>query len=413
MVGKKKVVLVPSYMRTFSCIGSACEDTCCAGWKVELDKETYKKYTTIRDFELKRVIDKNVTRNRSNPTEQSYAKIKPVADNICPFLSEERLCSMQLKKGEEYLSTVCSTYPRITNMVNGVVERSATMSCPEAARLALLNPEGIEFDEIEDELSGKINVSKVMNLNESIKSKLEHYFWELRIFTIQVLQNRSYSIADRLVILGFFYQKLAEIVREDQIDSIEQTIANYMTFVEDGSFKAALSEIPSNTAIQMELLKELADERFFAGINSTRYYNCFSVFLSGIEYTLTDPIEDIAKRYQDAYANFYSPFMKDHEYILENYLVNYVYKNMFPLSGSKDVFEEYIRMVLHFALIKMNLIGMARYYKEYFSVEQVIVLIQSFSKTVEHNQVYLNHAYKLLAQNGYTTMAYMAVLIKN
>ncbi|MEF3311408.1 flagellin lysine-N-methylase [Paenibacillus sp. GYB004] len=412
-MGRKGVVLVPSYMRTFSCIGSACEDTCCAGWRVELDIETYKKYTTIRDPELKRIVDKKVTRNRSNPTNQAYAKIKPVGDNLCPFLNEEKLCSMQLKKGEEYLSTVCSAYPRITNIVNSVIERSATVSCPEVARLALLNPDGIEFDEVEEEIGGKINLIKVMNFSESAKTKLEDYFWELRIFSIQVLQNRNYSVADRLVILGFFYQRLAEIAKEGQIGSIEQTIANFMAIIQDESLHDTIKEIPSNTAIQMELLKELADERYFAGFSSQRYYNCFSAFLSGIEYTLTEKIEDIAVRYQDAYVNFYLPFMKDHEYILENYLVNYVFKNTFPLSGSKDLFEEYVRMVVHFALIKMNLIGMARYYKEEFSIDHVILLIQSFSKTVEHNQFFLNHAYKLLAQNGYTTMAYMAVLIKN
>ncbi|MBD2863640.1 flagellin lysine-N-methylase [Paenibacillus oceani] len=412
-MGKKSVVLVPSYMRKFSCIGSACEDTCCAGWRVDLDKETYKKYTTIKEPDLKRIVDKNVTRNRSNPTDHTYAKIKPVGDNLCPFLNEEKLCSMQLRKGEDYLSTVCSTYPRISNIVNGGVERSATMSCPEAARLALLNPDGIEFDEVEEEVDNKVNLSKVINFSASAKTKLEHYFWELRIFTIQVLQNRKYSVADRLVILGFFYQKLAEIVKKGQIDSIEQTIANFMTIIEEESLQSTIREIPSNTAIQMELLKELADERFFSGINSQRYFKCFGAFLNGIEYKLSDKVEEIAERYLDAYENYYNPFMKDHEYILENYLVNYVFKNMFPLSGSKDMFEEYIRMVLHFALIKMNLIGMARYHKEEFSIDHVIALIQSFSKTVEHNKLFLNHAYKLLAQNEYTTMAYMAVLIKN
>ncbi|MDF2958965.1 MAG: lysine-N-methylase [Paenibacillus sp.] len=412
-MAKKSTVLVPSYMRNFSCIGSACEDTCCAGWRVDLDKKTYKKYTAIREPELKRIIDKNVTRNRSNPTEHTFAKIKPAVDNTCPFLNQERLCSVQTKMGEQFLSTVCSTFPRITNVVNGIIERSATMSCPEAARLALLDPNGIEFDEIEEELNFRVNLSKILNYNESSKSKLEDYFWELRIFSIQVLQNRKYSVADRLVILGFFYQKLADLIKEGQFHLIEQTITNFMVILEDDTMQATIKEIPSNTAIQMELLKELADERYFSGINSQRYINCFATFLSGIEYTFTDTVEAIAERYLDAYENYYSPFMKEHEYVLENYLVNYVYKNIFPLSGSGNVFEEYIRLVLHFALIKMNLIGMARYYKTDFTVHHVVALIQSFSKTVEHNNVYLNHAYKLLEQNGYTTMAYMAVLIKN
>ena len=37
-------MLVPQYVRKFACIGGACEDTCCQGWRVPIDKETYKKY---------------------------------------------------------------------------------------------------------------------------------------------------------------------------------------------------------------------------------------------------------------------------------------------------------------------------------------------------------------------------------
>ncbi|PYI51181.1 flagellin lysine-N-methylase [Paenibacillus flagellatus] len=414
-MAKKQMMLVPSYMRQFRCIGSDCEDTCCAGWKVDLDRETYKKYNVIREPELKKVVDKSVTRVRSNPTNERFAKIKiDQNNNSCPFLSAERLCSLQLHYGESYLSNTCASFPRVTNFVNDVMERSATMSCPEAARLALLNKDGIEFDEIEEEVLGKSLLHKRLTFSSpATKTKPEQFFWEIRIFTIQILQNRKYSVADRLVLLGMFYQKLNECIETKQLHMIEETIATFAVWIEDNALAETLRDIPSNTAIQMELLKELADERFFAGINSQRYFDSFATFLSGIEYTLTDPVEEIAIRYQDAYENYYKPFMQDKEYILENYLVNYVYKNLLPFGTYKTVYDEFVMLVLHYALIKMNLIGISRFYKEEFSIDHIITLIQSFSKTVEHNNVYLNHAHKLLVQNGYTTMAYMAILIKN
>ncbi|MGG2063833.1 hypothetical protein [Bacillus sp. S14(2024)] len=73
---KNRQLLVPQYMQQFSCIGSECEDSCCIGWRVDVDEDTYKKYQKSRDLELKPLLKKNVTRQRSNPSSTSYAKIK-------------------------------------------------------------------------------------------------------------------------------------------------------------------------------------------------------------------------------------------------------------------------------------------------------------------------------------------------
>ncbi|MFP3632204.1 flagellin lysine-N-methylase, partial [Burkholderia sp. SIMBA_045] len=72
------------------------------------------------------------------------------SDLSCPFLNEEKLCSIQLKLGEDFLSHTCKTYPRVTQTVDDVVELSATLSCPEAARLALLNPNKMQFNRNEE-----------------------------------------------------------------------------------------------------------------------------------------------------------------------------------------------------------------------------------------------------------------------
>ncbi|MGE5662662.1 MAG: flagellin lysine-N-methylase, partial [Ignavibacteriales bacterium] len=142
MSSPKQTVLMPNYLRDFSCIGSDCEDSCCAGWQVHIDRNTYKKYNKIRHSEIKSQLNANIKRIRSNPTERSFAKMQLRSDSSCPFLSSEKLCGIQLNLGESYLSDVCFTYPRVYNHINGVLEKSAVISCPEIARLVLLNPKG-------------------------------------------------------------------------------------------------------------------------------------------------------------------------------------------------------------------------------------------------------------------------------
>ena len=150
-------------MQQFRCIGSACEDSCCTGGRVDIDQEAYKKYAKIQDKELRPIIERNIKRHNSNRSNEHYAKIKMLPNQQCVFFSEEKMCKIQVKHGEEYLSNTCAIYPRQINEVDAVAEKSATMSCPEAARLALLNPEGINFIEIEEPVEVRYRPQRVFH----------------------------------------------------------------------------------------------------------------------------------------------------------------------------------------------------------------------------------------------------------
>lgn len=63
-------------MKEFSCIGSSCEDTCCIGWQVDLDKETYLKYKKVNHPELKNTFQKMISRKHNKKSDRSYGKIK-------------------------------------------------------------------------------------------------------------------------------------------------------------------------------------------------------------------------------------------------------------------------------------------------------------------------------------------------
>lgn len=409
---KNRQLLVPQYMQQFSCIGSECEDSCCIGWKVTVDEDTYKKYKKSRDLELKPLFKNKVTRQRSNPSSSSYAKIQMEDGRRCSFLSEENLCRVQLKLGEEYLSNTCTVYPRAINSINGVIEKSATTSCPEVARLALLNPNGIDFVEIEEPANTRGSIAENLKTDGlKIDNTPQKYFWDLRIFSIQVIQDRSYTLAERLIILGMFYQKVQKQIDQDDVHGIPNVIANFTNWMSNQGMKESLDKIPTHLAVQMELCKELVDYRASKAITSQRYLDCLTEMLKGIQYTKEASVEEITEHYKKAYEEFYEPFMTEHEYILENYLVNYIFKNLFPF-GHKTIFDDYVMLVIHYSMIKLHLIGMAGFHKE-LTTDLVIKLIQSFAKSVEHNVFYLKNVFDLLKANEFTTMPYMAILIKN
>ncbi|MEG0772579.1 hypothetical protein [Clostridium sp.] len=42
-------VPVPDYLKEFKCIASRCEDTCCDGWEIVIDDETYNKIEKVQE----------------------------------------------------------------------------------------------------------------------------------------------------------------------------------------------------------------------------------------------------------------------------------------------------------------------------------------------------------------------------
>ncbi|AWX58586.1 lysine-N-methylase [Brevibacillus brevis] len=409
----KQIMLVPKYLEQFQCIGSSCEDTCCKGWSVPIDKSTYKKYKKVKDTQLAKKLDAEITRNRSTPSDSHYASILLSGCQSCSMLSPEGLCEIQLKLGEDYLSTTCSAYPRVTNIINGSFEQSASMSCPEAARLALLNPEPMEFFQVPSKSREKYSFQSQLNPDSLTPDHIQFYFWDLRIFSIELIQNRQYTITDRILMLGLFYQNVQETIDNGIISTIPQLIEDYRTLVRTNTLRDALANIPIESTAQVQLLTELISLRIHIGTENQRYLDIFNTFLKGLSYEDGYTLEQTNHNYQVAYNSYYRPFIANHSYILENYLVNYIYKYTFPFYGQYNVFENYVSLALQYSLIKMHLIGISGFYKENLTVDHVITLIQSFSKTVEHNSRYLQIAYDYLQRRGFVSIAGMAIFLKN
>lgn len=92
----------PRYFKEFKCIGGNCEDSCCIGWDIDIDKVTFKQYYKIQDKEMKRMFQKNVHNNDfCTSCDVDYGKVKLKADKRCPFLDEENYCIIYSKIGEE------------------------------------------------------------------------------------------------------------------------------------------------------------------------------------------------------------------------------------------------------------------------------------------------------------------------
>lgn len=83
----------------------------------------------------------NLLRFEEVSGEEEFARIRLTSRNQCPLLTEARLCCIQAELGKNFLSYTCAMYPRIVHRIGTVEETALALSCPEAARQVLLNPD--------------------------------------------------------------------------------------------------------------------------------------------------------------------------------------------------------------------------------------------------------------------------------
>ena len=290
-------MLIPDYMEEFRCIGSDCPDSCCQGWTVAIDQPTYRKYRKVTDPALRERLHRHVVRNRNGArSADQFARIRLDKTGACPFLTEERLCEIQSRLGAAALSHTCRTYPRTVNRVDGVPEMSATLSCPEVARLALLREAGIEFKEVEGQAEA---------VNRQIQSQgdgsLAAHFWDMRIFAIQTLKDRRFPVWQRLLLVGFATRRLQEAVDGGRLAEIPAILASYRAQIDDGSLAAQIEAIPLRHDIQLGMLKALMGHKL-TRIHNARFRACHERFLAGFGDLSGDDLAALGERFQAALA---------------------------------------------------------------------------------------------------------------
>jgi len=383
----KQTHLAASYMKQFQCTGSACEDTCCQGWSVDIDKKTFVKYKDLQDKTWKRKLASHIRRNRYETTYSSYATIRFPEQGCCPFLNTEKLCSVQLALGERYLSRTCKLYPRQHARLYDSYELTGSLSCPEVARLALLNPDGIRLEPIESVCEDDTQLDRLFEADG-----LSDAFHEVRQFLVQLLQTRSLSLVQRLMRLGWFAKALTSLLEDGQDEQILMLVSRFRAEATDGN-----TPPPSRTVsdFPLQLLTYLVEDYAAHANNSARYKASYQRAMNGINGSHS--------RYVDAYASVFAPFLREHGYVMENYLVNYVISRLFPFYGNRTPYEEWIILVLHYALIQLHLVGIAAE-QQSLSPEEAVSFIQTFARTFEHDTSYFQKALSILQEQGLTEL---------
>lgn len=367
---------IPKYMEKFKCIGSECTDTCCAGWDINIDENSLERYKNSTGV-LKRLVDGKFLVGDTNDDffNAGYMILKD--GSMCPFLNENMLCDIHGGVGEENLCITCKSYPRIFNIVDGIYEKSALASCEEICRLALMSKEKMEFIEVDENLDeDNIEIRRIIDTEAFAGTEsLIQYFWEIRILSINIIQCSEYSIDERLSILKRFYSKIDSLKLEGDWEGLEEFfedyskgIFNYQEYIKeslkvDERFSAIIGDNDIIKKIRSPRLKKYAED-YRNNILLDRNKDLYN--------DITEKIEEI---------------LKDYAYVVENYLVNQIFKDLIPFNKGEDMMASVNVLINIYKLIKEYLKGRIYKSKERIMAEEVVSVIQAISKDLEHNKV--------------------------
>ena len=442
----------PIYADKFRCIGSDCEDTCCHGWSVPIDEPTWDKYRRLPESPLSVLINASVVRKPEaaeavSPApgkgEPIFAVIRMDGANQCPMLSQDRLCRIQSELGEDLLSHACATFPRYIHRAGDLTEKSLTLSCPEAARLVLLDPnlltDGFSIPDsssIPDRSSTPDSVSATASRHgdpapqlpsassdpptKEPAPTLPENFWPIRTVVLNLLRNRLYPLWQRLFLIGVLCRRLDAISSGELNLAVPAFLNDFEASLASGALRPAMETLPLDRGAQLDLVLRLAGMMLHHSNVTPRFVACIKAFTAGIGNGPGATFESLTAQYILAHDSCYAPFLQSHPHIMENFLANTLLRCQFPFGreGMKSGVQpamghEFALLTAQFALMRGLLIGVAGHHGAAFSESHVVHTVQAASKHFEHHPEFLSMVHALLVEQRMDSARGLAILLRN
>lgn len=171
--------VVPDYYSAFRCKAEKCRHTCCAGWEIDIDEETYEFYRGLGGETGEKL------RDSISPDDDPHFILQGT-DERCPMLSEDGLCRLISEYGEEALCQICADHPRFRNYFSDRTEIGLGLCCEAAGELILGKKDKVRLVTLSDD--GE----------EQPLTAGERHLFDLREKMLGIVQNRHLPVRQRM-----------------------------------------------------------------------------------------------------------------------------------------------------------------------------------------------------------------------
>lgn len=207
-------VFAPDYYKDFKCTAELCKHSCCIGWEIDIDDETFEYYKNINSDFGKRIRENIVENDGCNC-------FKLNKNERCPFLNENNLCNIILELGEDSLCQICTDHPRFRNFYSDRVEIGLGLCCEEAARIILTNNKNVNLIEIDNDNDDIIcDETDFFNL----RNKIFNYFSDENVSLLEKMAIKKETILSKSILKNYL---TLEILDKSWNTLLQELIDNY------------------------------------------------------------------------------------------------------------------------------------------------------------------------------------------
>lgn len=359
------ILRVPEYYDEFSCIASRCKDSCCAGWEIDIDDESYEYYRSVEGPFGDRL------RESMFVAEDGGYRFKLKGPKRCAMLNDNNLCDLYTALGEEALCEVCTEYPRFSLVYGQVEQKALSLSCEEVGRILFGRTEPEQLIDIE--LPGDCED------DEEDPQYVAFMEW-VQKEAVAILQNRELSITERT------REFLAWCDRV-------QTIINYSQAKDDLSILEAWKNQDADREIREWEQKNIeGKEKPARNLSYEDFCDRFEIFLDMEELDeewINTKAEFEQIYHEDTYEKLLLAYLNSKDYSelgYEHLLVYFVYRYLMNAVYDYDILS-YAKMIVVATLVVRDM-DAARFQRNggSFTTFDRIDVARIFSKEVEHSE---------------------------
>lgn len=356
--------LACDFYEDFKCIGSRCPYTCCAGgWDIIIDPKTKTIYDHI-DGEFGKALKQNI-----HSVKDSSFQFILTKDGRCPFLTQENLCEIYQKLGPENMCSTCRNYPRTSVEYGDISFYTLTLSCPEVSRILLNRTAPISF------LFGEDDTNEANDNSEGFDWNFFNTLMSCFTLSIELMQNRAYTLSTRLRLLLIFTSTLQMLLDEQKdVSPLLETFSSpdYLQ-----TQAKTLSALPSNIpAIFSAFLRHC---QISEGLKNRPHL--VNITRAADEFILSCKGEQLLSRISNGIHLLSTPAY-DIQY--EHLCVYFLFRYYFRAYENKDPLEE-VAQLIYLLLVYRGYALPFCSDKEGIPIEKQISLFSSISRSFDHN----------------------------
>lgn len=382
--------LMPKYVTQFQCIGGDCPDTCCAGWQISIDKQTFSDYRRVVHPALKPLLKANLEQDDKS-SRQRYGKLNlRESDGRCAMHSSQGLCSVHQHLGEAALSDTCYHYPRMVQQYGDRFEQCLSLSCPEAARLALTQGDAFEF--VSAPLTTRVDTTIVRHPVHGFDLLAMD---EVRAFSVQLFQTEGVTNIERLAVLGWMCQQIDNLVAANSQAQLPELLLGLTELVQSGKLKEMVGQLMSQHSIGVTIFYML----FGNPMDPKRPANQQTVLAwvqqgLGISAGKDGDLLEIEARYRRGMV-LLTQNGEMFEKMVGRYLLNDLIRETFPWDRSSALLH-YRRLLTRFGVVRLMLAAVAAAHEKPLDDKTMAQVIQVFCRLYQHNLGFATGAEKSL-----------------